>query len=561
MLDWIKEKLKIAGIILLILLALYIVLSVYFMKHFYLHSTVNGVPSNGASVEKVKESIGDAARDYSLTVVDEANDKEYSIDGKDLGLETSFADGKLESLIEDQNGFKWIYYLFKGKKYFSDTVVTFDEAALKKMVNEMEPVTTADYIETKDATCEFDGTSYVIVEEVYGTNIDKEAFLAALATKIESMQTVVGLEADKCYVQPKVLSDSKELKQQVSELNKRLDMNINYTLGGKVEVVPRETIATWIYPDEKGNIAYDRDAIAAFVAEMGKKYNTFGQAKTLNTSWGTTVTVPGGTYGWKIDEEAETEQLIADLEKGEDVSRDFVYKYTANSHDGNDYGNSYVEINLTAQHLYLYVDGSCVLDTDFVSGNTSKGNGTHVGAYYVMYCEKNAVLRGDNYTTPVSFWMPFHGNEGMHDATWRSSFGGQLYKTGGSHGCVNLPYSAAQTIFGYVSAGFPVLVYELPGTQNLRYEREVAETAMTAIDQIGEVSLDKKPSIDNARAVYDGLNEEQRSFVTNYDVLVQAEETYQALLDEKEKKDKDKTKKEKEVEEEEDGEDEEEADE
>ena len=56
---------------------------------------------------------------------------------------------------------------------------------------------------------------------------------------------------------------------------------------------------------------------------------------------------------------------------------------TANSHGKNDYGDSYVEINLTAQHMFLYKDGKLVIDSDFVSGNVSKNNATPTGAYGV----------------------------------------------------------------------------------------------------------------------------------------------------------------------------------
>lgn len=138
---------------------------------------------------------------------------------------------------------------------------------------------------------------------------------------------------------------------------------------------------------------------------------------------------------------------------------------TANSHGANDYGDSYVEINLTAQHLFLYRNGLLVMETDFVSGNTSKDCGTPAGAFGITYTEKDAVLRGDDYETPVEYWMPFNGNIGMHDATWRQKFGGTIYKTGGSHGCVNLPKDAAQQIFSVVSTNYPVLVYELSGTE------------------------------------------------------------------------------------------------
>ena len=100
-----------------------------------------------------------------------------------------------------------------------------------------------------------------------------------------------------------------------------------------------------------------------------------------------------------------------------------------------------------------------------VSGNESNGNATRLGMMRLKYKQKDAVLRGDDYETPVSYWMPFDGNIGMHDATWRSKFGGEIYKTAGSHGCVNLPLSAAKTIFENIQAGDPVIVYKLKGTE------------------------------------------------------------------------------------------------
>ncbi|MEI3186586.1 MAG: L,D-transpeptidase [Lachnospiraceae bacterium] len=135
------------------------------------------------------------------------------------------------------------------------------------------------------------------------------------------------------------------------------------------------------------------------------------------------------------------------------------YSQKAASHDGNDYGSTYVEINLTAQHLYFYKGGSLVVQSDFVSGNESKGWSTPAGAYPLTYKQRNATLKGENYSTPVSYWMPFNGGIGLHDAYWRSSFGGTIYKTNGSHGCINLPPAVAKTIYENISAGTAVLCY------------------------------------------------------------------------------------------------------
>ena len=156
---------------------------------------------------------------------------------------------------------------------------------------------------------------------------------------------------------------------------------------------------------------------------------------------------------------------MEDLKSGKAVTREPVYRQKAASFGTPDYGSTYVEINLSAQHLFFYKNGSLVIDSDFVSGNPNKGNATPTGAYSITYKQRNATLKGADYNTPVDYWMPYCNNVGMHDANWRSSFGGTIYKSSGSHGCVNLPPSVAATIFERIEEGDPVLVYELPGTE------------------------------------------------------------------------------------------------
>ncbi|MFR8861258.1 MAG: L,D-transpeptidase [Coprococcus eutactus] len=169
------------------------------------------------------------------------------------------------------------------------------------------------------------------------------------------------------------------------------------------------------------------------------------------------MTIYGGNYGWWVDNAAEKEMILEDLKAGKDVTRRRFIPRRLTSHGENDYGNTYVEINLTAlQHLFFYKNGSLVVESDFVSGNLAKNHGTPSSSLGVTYKAKDAVLRGEDYESPVSFWMPFNGGVGMHDASWRSTFGGTIYKSG-SHGCINLPYSAAKTIYENIEAGYPVL--------------------------------------------------------------------------------------------------------
>ncbi len=124
-----------------------------------------------------------------------------------------------------------------------------------------------------------------------------------------------------------------------------------------------------------------------------------------------------------------------------------------------------MEINLTAQHLFLYKDGVLLLESDLVSGSLARGDDTPPGVYGITYKQRNAVLTNEDYRTPVSWWMPFNRNIGLHDAGWRRSFGGSIYRTNGSHGCINLPPSAAEEIYQNIEKGTAVICYELPGTE------------------------------------------------------------------------------------------------
>jgi lipoprotein-anchoring transpeptidase ErfK/SrfK len=520
----------ISGIAALVLAVIYVGFSIFFQSHFFFRSTVNGVSASAASVDTVVERLDEATEGYELTIVEE--DGEETIDPESIDLVTTADADTVEALVKKQNGFAWVKYLFTDKDYESERIVSFDEEKLAAEIQNLELVKREATTETQNASFEYSDSAkkFVIVDEVYGDNVDVDQLTKKASEAIMSLEPSLDVAKDKLYVQPTVTADSEELKDTVDSLNDKIGMSITYTVGDATEKVDTETIASWIVADEKGDVSYDESAMREFVKTMESTYNTVGKSKSLATSYGTTVTVAAGNYGWKIDEDGEIAQLKEDLEAGKDVSRDFVYAQKAASRSGNDYGNSYVEVNITAQHVYLYVDGSCVFDTDCVTGNVAHNTITHNGAYAIAYCEKDATLRGANYTSEVSYWMPFHNGEGLHDASWRSRFGGTIYKTSGSHGCVNLPTSAAKTIFSYVSAGFPVLVYELPGTENTKPETDLAQPVIDAINAIGEVTTASGDAITAARAAYEALPADAKPYVTNLGTLEAAEAAFPGVV-------------------------------
>ena len=125
------------------------------------------------------------------------------------------------------------------------------------------------------------------------------------------------------------------------------------------------------------------------------------------------------------------------------------------------YGLDYIDVNIENQHVILFENARKVMESDCVSGLPTAERRTHKGVFKIDYKQRNRILRGSQrlYASFVNYWMPFDGGIGLHDATWRGSFGGNIYKYSGSHGCVNLPLSFAKKLYARVYAGETVWVH------------------------------------------------------------------------------------------------------
>ena len=518
--NWKKIGL-IVGIVVGALLLIYLCFSLFFMSHFFFRSTVNGVPSSGKSASGMVSRIQEMAKDYSLEITDE-DGSTMKIASNDIDMEVDVTEDKLKTLFEEQNGFTWVKYIFTDKEYMSPVIVNLNSGKLNEKLSGLKCLNREASTPTENAKIVFRNEQFEIEPEKYGNTVEIGDLSNKVTFAIYKFQPTFDIKTEG-YLKPGLLASDSILNKSLQNLNKIKDIKITYETGNAPFTIPKETVATFFGSDATGEITYNEDAILEFVKSMASKYNTAGKSKNLHTSYGADVTVPGGDYGWKIDNEGEKNQLIEDLKGGNDVKREFVYKQKAASHGANDYGNSYIEVNLTAQHMFVYKNGSVVLESDIVSGNPYKGNATHTGAYAIYYCDKDAILRGEGYETPVSYWMPFNGGEGFHDATWQASFGGQRYKFNGSHGCVNLPLSVAASLFNQVSAGYPVLIYSLGGTEQVDKEIEQAKAVVNLINSIGPVDPSKAELIAFARASYEVLPGAAKQAVTNLNVLEAAE--------------------------------------
>ena len=437
-----------------------------YSRVFFPGTEINGLDVAGKTAAEAQEMIAGGINGYVLTI-EERGEKTEQISQKDIGLQAKF-DGSLEKIIASQNPFAWGLRVFSPDSYQIQTMMEYDEEAFEtalkglacfdeETAKEPENARLSDYSKEN---------GYTIVPEKEGTLADYELVEKEVSEAILKLETNISLEELGAYQEPEVTADDETLKTLCENMNKAAGVTITYKFGDQTETLSGDRIHEWLVPNADGSAGVDSGKVSAYVKELADKYNTNHKSKTLKTSYGKTVTIKGGSYGWKINQAAEADELAALIRSGESQSgREPVYSQKAASHGANDYGDTYVEINLTAQHLFFYKDGALLVESDFVSGNLSKGWGTPAGSFPLTYKQRDAVLKGENYRTPVDYWMPFNGGIGMHDATWRSEFGGTIYKTGGSHGCINLPHSVAKKIYENISAGMPVLCYNLEGTE------------------------------------------------------------------------------------------------
>lgn len=501
--------------------AVYMGVSIYFQSHFCYGTSIAGIAAGGKTSEQVEKLIQSEIENYSISLTGREGAEE-TIYGKDIMIAPVFQ-GEVAALLEKQQGFYWVKYLFAGQELELKKTVTYDETALKAELEKLSISDDAKQRQPVNAGWEYKDGSYSLVPADYGTVINKNALNKMVGEAVLVLSDELDLDAADCYAVPEITDDSPKLLKLLDKMNHSLNMIFTYDFLEKTEVIDKETIAGWLSVSDDLEMLVDEALVSEYVKALGKKYNTAYSPKTLKTSYGSTITIQNGHYGWRINSAEETAQLLLDIEAGEDITREPIYELRANSHGENDYGDSYVEINLTAQHLFVYKDGELVVESDLVSGCVAKNHTTPGGAFAVTYKTRDAVLRGADYATPVSYWMPFNGDIGMHDLKSRKAFGGDIYLTNGSHGCINLPFAEAEKIYETIDKGWPVLVYYLPGTQSESIQQKTAEKVMAAINAIGEVTLESEAAIINARTLYDAIDAEVRVYVTNYEILVNSE--------------------------------------
>lgn len=213
--------------------------------------------------------------------------------------------------------------------------------------------------------------------------------------------------------------------------------------------------------------------VKAKLSEINQKQSTLNKNFTFKTHAGSTISVKGQSYGWALHVPAEAKRIITALEKGKKSIKAYnvyglgfsTYGVGYHNQSSNNIGNTYAEVSIKEQKIWLYRNGRLVLSTNVVTGRHDTHEDTPTGVWYIEYKQSPSTLEGSeagnaNYKVKVKYWAPFTlGGCGFHDAPWRHNWASNAYLTQGSGGCINTPPGVMKEVYDNLSQNEPVIIY------------------------------------------------------------------------------------------------------
>ena len=460
-----KKKCILVGGAVAVPACIYLGISIFFLSHFFYGTSINGKDFSMKSLAEAESYFEETVEQYALTIVPREGSNEY-ISGKDISL-TLRKNKELEKLLARQSAFLWPEMFLNRKDAEISIPIEYDEGTLAAQIQALDCFTNAGKTDPQNARPEFDGEKYIAGDEVPGTKVDQELLKEVITDAVEAFCMEVNLEEKDCYQKPKYTSESEELKEACDKLNQYCKASITYDMAPYQEVIDASVISEWLNCDAEMQVTFDENKAREYMNQFAARYKTAGGTRPLTTPIGKETEVSGGTYGWVFDEAAEAEALIASIKAGDVVTKEPAYTQRGASHEPQDWGKTFIEVDISAQHMWYIADGSVVFESDVVTGKPY-AHSTPSGVYDVLNMQRGATLVGNivpetgepEYRTYVDFWMPVtKGGVGFHDATWQPYFGGDLYLYNGSHGCINMPWNGAETLFDLISVGTPVVMH------------------------------------------------------------------------------------------------------
>lgn len=489
----VRTRIKVIGVLLLGYILFFAFTSIYYRDKWYPNITVNSIDVSNLTYNESKEEIANRVNNYQLEIIGK-NDISFKINGKDIDLKATY-EKNLEKSFSNHLDDRSLFGIFANHDYEVNLKITYNQDKLEKIINNSVLVNGSDDYKIEESIpdhVEYDEKTQTgkIVEGVNGNKLDIDEFKTIIKGALKDVQTKIDLTDKEAYPDVYEKSTNKNIEKQLSTYNSYLLNWITWDMGeGVTETITPNDIKDWLIIGDSGKVTLDKDEMSEWIEDFCLKYKTVGKTRHFTTHTGQVIEISGGDYGWRLDYDKIVEQVYDIIT--EKTDEDLINAYIENKNQENidklttklepiysnkgykkDYQNfendwdtkNYSEIDLTEQRVYVYRDGQLAYSCICVSGLPTEKQDriTRTGVWYIKEKRLEKVLVGEDYETPVKYWIRIMwtgtGYHALNRSDW-DKWTPDLYKTKGSHGCLNLKEEDAKKLYELINSGDPVFIH------------------------------------------------------------------------------------------------------
>lgn len=423
----------------------------YYNDRFLPNTYINGIDCSDMTVEEAEQVYLDDYYSYDKTIY--IGENSYDVTRETYQFSNV---EKLEKYILIQDSKDWYRALNNKTEIETDIGDTF-EKTVDFIMSDWNIFDESTWVDGENAYLAYDYESYKVVPEKYGTRMDLDLARSFVESQLRGEEVQ---DTNSVYLPPEITASDEELNRIAGELNGLIYKTITFKHDDKSYVIEKDRIEKYLEVNfEDDTYEFDVESLADdFVEDLANELNTVDKEQIFATHDKLIKKISGGNWGNEIDKDKIKEEIINIFEDFEITEAEGTI-YWSQFHDKTINEGNYVEVDMINQKVFLFYEGELLGSSGTVTGDESDGHATPPGVFNFWYKTRNAILRGDDYENFVNYWMPFNGGIGLHDATWRSVFGGNIYQRNGSHGCVNLPLDMAKLIYQYLDDTFAIVCY------------------------------------------------------------------------------------------------------
>ncbi len=446
-----------------ILASIMIGIGFYQSNHFNANSKINGINVSHMTGEEALVKLQESVLTNDVYV-----GNKLLIDGKETKMTFTENDlAEIEKLLKRQ----WTFFPSFDSKNYTLLPVKKDQYRTETLKNELEQkliFMNKDLQAPKDAKATLKDGEIIISESVDGTQYD----VPSLLKEYDQQPYSSNIHLKSSFILP-VKDDSEIVKKEEKKLQELLLQTVDYKVQDQVYSLKASELIKNATVSKDMKVLIDPTELIKKIKEIDDSQSTLGKNFTFKTHSGKVISVKGEGYGWALDVEKETALVQGAFENGEkSVSAANIHGngwsnegYGYDTITNNGIGDTYAEVSIKEQRIWIYRDGKLVLQTNVVTGKHSTQQDTLPGVWYILYKRTPYTLTGStagnpNYSIEVDYWAPFtNSGQGFHDAGWRTNWGSNAYLTQGSGGCVNVPPNVMKAVYDNLDTYQPVVVY------------------------------------------------------------------------------------------------------